>query len=302
MFKNLILARATGPLNLGALISNAEARAFVPCGPTQPRSAGFVPPRDSTGPLVESIANQWLLRLREQTKSVPAAAVAKALDEKLDAIERDTGRRPKGKIKKELKEEVIHDLLPKAFPKDRDTMIWIDQQDGLVVVGANTVKQADAALGALIECQPDVQVRLINTTASPASIMAVWLADLARHDVTPIGFSIDRECELKQPDSEKATVRYSRHTLEIEEIAEHIAQGKIPTRLAMTHAGRVSFVLTDAGALKKVSILDVALEAASKEERADAFEADVALWTGELRQTIDALLHAMGGELQPKAE
>jgi recombination associated protein RdgC len=300
MFKQAILARATGPLNLGALISSAEARVFTPCGPTQPRSFGFVPPRDSEGAIAESIGGQWLVRLREQTKSVPAAAVAKALDERLDAVERETGRRPKGKVKKELKEEVIHELLPKAFAKDRDTLIWIDPRDGLVVVGSGSVKQADAAFALLVEVQPGVNFRLINTAASPGLAMAGWLRDFARFDVSPVNFSIDRECELKQPDSEKAMVRYSRHSLDMEEIGRHIEEGKLPIKLAMTHAGRVSFVLTEAFALKKLQVLDVALEAATKEERADAFEADVAIWTGELRLLIDSLIGVLGGELAPQ--
>ena len=40
--------------------------------------------------------------------------------------EKDTGRRPKGKIVKELKDEVIHALLPRAFPKRSDTLVWVD--------------------------------------------------------------------------------------------------------------------------------------------------------------------------------
>ena len=50
--------------------------------------------------------------------------------------------------------------------------------------------------------------------------MASWLSEKE----APAGFTIDRECELKQPDSEKATVRYARHTLDIDEVGEHIRQ------------------------------------------------------------------------------
>lgn len=45
MFKSATLARATGLLNLAAALSNAGAREFAPCGPTQLSSHGFVPPR-----------------------------------------------------------------------------------------------------------------------------------------------------------------------------------------------------------------------------------------------------------------
>jgi hypothetical protein len=71
--------------------------------------------------------------------------------------------------------------------------------------------------------------------------MSEWLTTKE----SPAGFSVDRECELKQPDSEKSLVRYARHTLEIDEVGEHIRQGKVPTQLAMTWNGRVSFVLTE---------------------------------------------------------
>ena len=129
--------------------------------------------------------------------------------------------------------------------------------------------------------------------------MAEWLASKE----APAGFSIDREFELKQPDSEKSVVRYARHTLDIDEVGEHIRQGKLPTQLALTWAGRVSFVLTESLALKKLKLLDVVLE--GNAQGADGgFDADVALTTGELSRLIPDLLEALGGELsmdQPTA-
>jgi recombination associated protein RdgC len=123
--------------------------------------------------------------------------------------------------------------------------------------------------------------------------MAEWLATRE----APAGFSIDRDCELKQPDSEKATVRYARHTLDIDELAAHIQQGKLPTQLAMTWNGRVSFVLTEALTLKKIKLLDVVLEGTPEPQGDDGFDADVALSTGELRLLIADLVAALGGEL-----
>lgn len=296
MFKNALIARATGLLNIAELASNAAARRFVACGPTQQKSAGFVPPRGDGEALVESIGGQLILALRTQTKSVPASEVSKQLELALDRIEKETGRRPKGKRAKEVKEGVIHELLPKAFPKDRKNTIWIDQRDGLVVVDATSWAQADEVFTRLAELCHEVKFTALSTKIGPASTMGSWL--LAKE--APTGFTIDRECELKQPDGEKAVVRYSRHTLDIDQVGEHINQGKIPTRLALTWNSRVSFVLTDSMALKKVSLLDVVLTGASKEEKADAFDADVALHTGELRAMIADLTAVLGGEVEPQ--
>jgi recombination associated protein RdgC len=130
---------------------------------------------------------------------------------------------------------------------------------------------------------------------SPASAMSMWLANKE----APSGFSIDRECELKQPDSEKSAVRYARHTLDIDEVGEHIRQGKLPTQLAMTWSSRVSFVLTETMALKKLKLLDVVIEGAASSGGNDdnGFDADVAISTGELRQLLPDLIESLGGLL-----
>jgi recombination associated protein RdgC len=128
--------------------------------------------------------------------------------------------------------------------------------------------------------------------------MSAWLSERE----APARFSVDRECELKQPDSEKATVRYARHTLDIDELGEHIKQGKLPATLAMTWNSRVSFVLTDTLALKKIKLLDVVLEGSSPADGADdGFDADVAITTGELQHLLPDLIAALGGPLASEA-
>ena len=140
-----------------------------------------------------------------------------------------------------------------------------------------------------------LRLELVQTQMSAAAAMAEWLSTRQ----PPAGFTIDRECELKQPDSEKSLVRYARHTLDIDEVGEHIRQGKLPTSLAMTWADRVSFVLTENFAIKKIKLLDVVLEGQPQGGKADEnFDADVAITTGELAQLIPELVEALGGPLE----
>jgi recombination associated protein RdgC len=176
--------------------------------------------------------------------------------------------------------------------------VWIDLASRRVLIGASSAQKADAVVTRLVELFGGLRLAPLQTTLSPATAMALWLSEKE----APPGFSIDRECELKQPDSEKAAVRYARHTLEIDELGAHIRQGKLPTQLAMTWHSRVSFVLTDALTLKKIKLLDVVLESAGPAEAADAgFDADVALMTGELGQLLPDLVDALGGPLVREA-
>ena len=188
----------------------------------------------------------------------------------------------------------MHDLLPRAFAKRSHTLVWLDAKTRRVIVDASSVKKADALITRLADLLGGgLRLSLLQTQTSPAAAMSEWLATRE----APAGFSIDRDCELKQPDSEKASVRYARHPLDIDEMALHIQQGKLPTQLAMTWNGRVSFVLTEALTLKKIKLLDVVLEGNAPGKDNDAFDADVALSTGELGRLIPDLVDALGGEL-----
>jgi recombination associated protein RdgC len=306
MLKSALLYRLThwpAP-TLSDLESRLAAARFIPCGATQPESAGWIAPRgDKHGALAESVAGQLILRLCTETKAVPAQVVKTGVDERLDLIEQQTGRRPRGKLVRELKEEIVHDLLPRAFAKQATTWIWVDAKAGWLVVGAASAKKADGIVTRLVEMmRGELVLAPVQTQRSPATAMADWLASRD----APSGFSIDRECELKQPDSEKSAVRYARHTLDIDEVGEHIRQGKLPTQLALTWAGRVSFVLTETLALKKIKLLDVAVDGAGDAGQSSAdsgFDADVAITTGELSRLIPDLIAALGGEMPaPGAE
>ena len=296
MFKNALVYRiehwAQPPLS--EIEKRLQGVRFVGCGDSQPESIGWGEPRgEPNAAMVESIGGQLIMRLATETKAVPGSVVKNEVKARLDAIEKDTGRRPKGKMVKELKEEVIHALLPRAFPTRSDTLLWVDPKGQWIVVGAGGVKKADALVTGIIELLGGgLKISLVQTALAPATAMAAWLGQKE----APAGFAIDRECELKQPDTEKASVRYSRHTLDIDEVGEHIKQGKLPRQLALTWAGRVSFLLTEALTLKKIELLDTVFEAANPGNKDEgAFETDVALFTGELRLLIDDLVEALGG-------
>ena len=303
MFKNALVYRIEHwePPTLAEFERRLGAARFVACGASQPESAGWVAPRgDKHAALAESVGGQLILKLANETKAVPGRVVKDLVEAELDKIEQDTGRRPKGKRVKELKEQVTHSLLPRAFPKRSETIVWVDAKAGLVLVGAASMKKADAVVTRLLDLLGGgLKMSPLQTQVAPATAMANWLSEKE----APAGFTIDRDCELKQPDSEKAAVRYARHTLDIDEVGEHIKQGKLPTQLALTWMGRVSFVLSEALTLKKIKLLDVALEGAGATANAeeDGFDADVAITTGELQQLLPDLVAALGGLQEPGA-
>ena len=296
MFKNLIVYRI-GSLWEGdfAPIEQALAKTpFMECGATQEKSCGWVPPRgEAHGAMVESIGGQWIARLMTETKTIPASVLARKVKEKADRIEQETGRKPGKKETRELKDEAKLDLLPMAFTKQASMWVWIDPAARLLALDTASQARADEVVTLLVEALPGLSVSLLDTQTSPQAAMAHWLAT----QEPPAGFSIDRECELKSVSEEKAVVKYGRHPLDIAEVQQHITQGKLPTKLALTWDDRVSFLLTKGLQVRKLAFLDAVFEGTKADE--GGFDTDVAIATGELCKLIPDLIESMGGEPTP---
>lgn len=301
MFKNALFFRideaSADQMTAHKLEEGAALARFEPCGPTEPMRAGWVEPRGiEHGPLVEVVNGQWILKLRVQKRTVPASAVQEELDKRCEAIERETGARPGRRQIKEIKELVVQELMPRAFTKTSDVLVWISPKARLMVVGASSMSKVDAVATELVKAFAEVGVQFklhhIKVAQSPSQSMSYWLVQRE----SPQGFTVDAECELKDPES-SATVRYLKHTLEIDEIVGHIKQGKRATKLAMTWSDRLSFVLGEGMEIRKIQLTDVALDSSPQTGPDEVFDADVALYTGELLGLIDGLIEALGGEV-----
>jgi recombination associated protein RdgC len=195
---------------------------------------------------------------------------------------------------KEIKEQVTDELLPRAFSVYRDTRVWIDTRNHWLVIDAAAAAKSDEVLGLLAKVLDPFPVAPLHVELSPASAMTNWLID----NDPPAGFSIDQDTELRATNESRATVRYVRHSLDIDDVRKHVEAGKQCTRLAMTWADKVSFVLTDTLDVKRIAPLDVLKENQDSmaANEAELFDADFALMTGELARLLDDLVQALGGE------
>jgi len=296
LFKNIIAFRidpswskTTAQIEAGLSLVR-----FVPCGATQEKSIGWSSPRgDKHGMLVESVAGQWMMRLTMEMKVLPASVVKRRAEERIEQIEETTGRKPGRMERKDIREETLLELLPKAFTRISNTTVWIDPTARLLVIDASSPVKADEVVAVMLRCLDGIVITPLQTESSPASQMTAWLMT---HEA-PGNFDVDRECELKATDDSQAVVRYSKHTLDNDEVRKHLQNSKTPTRLALLWNGRVSFTLNDTCQIKKLKFLDGVVDEGPKVEEEDRFDADVAVITGELSRLIPELIDALGGEL-----
>lgn len=300
MFKNAFIFRLGDDWSMATpdICAELEKHTFQPIGATQTESNGWVPVRGiENGYLAESQGCHQVVRMRSETKGVPSQILDKRVSKLAKEFEEQTGRKAGKKIRKELKATALDELLPVAFPKAHDYYVWIDNLARLIIVDAASESKDGDVVSLLIKSLPDLVVSHYATATSPERCMAAWLMD----GVPPHGFSIDREVDLQSYDEFRSTANYKRCNLDTEEIRDHIRQGKVPVKLAMTWRDRVSFLFTDTYQIKRIEFLDVVMNAhaSSMDNASDAWDADLAIATGELGPLIADITFALGGLVAP---
>lgn len=294
-FKNLRIFRLaeTWTCTASTLEAALEKQAFQPGGNRDMQSLGWIAPREDSG-LVYAANGQYLLCLRADKKLLPTTVINQVAKAKAQDIEEQQGYKPGRKQMKEIKEQVTDELLPRAFSVYRDTRVWIDTQNHWLVIDAAAAAKSDEVLGMLAKALDALPVTPLFVEQSPAAAMTNWLIS----DEAPSGFSIDQDTELRSTSENGAAVRYVKQSIEIDDVRKHVQAGKQCTRLAMTWADRVSFVLTEGLDIKRVTPLDVLKEGqeGASHNEAEQFDSDFALMTGELNRLMSQLVEALGGE------
>lgn len=290
-FKNLQIYRlpVAWPISFATLEEQLARGPFAGRQKTQPSARGWMAPRQDSG-FVHVVGGQWLIALGVETALLPQSVVRREVADRADYLEEQQGYKPGRKQLRELKERVTEDLLPRAFSQFRQTYAWIDPTNGFLVIDASSPSRAEELIEHLRHCLDDFPLSLLHVNTSPVSAMADWLAG----GEAPAGFTIDQDCELKAAGG-RASVKFSHHDLE--GTGEHLAEGKLPTKLALTWDDRISFVLTERLEIKRLAFLDLLKEEAETEHADEQFDADFALMTGELSRFIPQLVHVLGGEV-----
>lgn len=294
-FKNIFIYRLPTDCTITAatLQEKLALKPLQPCSGLDKQSRGWVSCRGDDR-LVHVANQQILFALGVEQKLLPATIINRFVKERIAEIEAQQGYKVGRKEKKDIKEAVTEELLPRAFAMQRATFAWIDPVNGRLIIEAASSAKADELLEQLGKTVDDLPVKLLHTELSPVAAMTGWLAG----ENAPAGFTIDRELELRAMGESKATVRYANHALEGEEILAHIAAGKRATRLGLTWNDRISFVLTEQLQIKRLEFMDIIKEESTTlaDNADEMFDLDFTLMTGELARMLTDLTEALGGE------
>ncbi|WP_440224028.1 recombination-associated protein RdgC [Dokdonella sp. MW10] len=295
-FRNLTLFRF--PVSSAEALENLETdldeKRLRPCGPIELATRGFVSPfgREAEE-LLHRVGPYALLTVGSEDKLLPSSVIAEALSVKIAEINEKESRRIGGRERKRLKEEVVSELLPRAFVRPSRLFAYLDTENGWFVVDTASRKPAEEAVSEVREALGRFPATPMAPNDSPRALMTDWLAS----GKLPPGLAWGDEVELRDPAEAGAVVRCRRQDLESDEIREHLKSGKQVFQLGLELDERMSFVLGEDLAIRKLRFLDVVLDElgddASESARAE-IDSRFALMTLELKRLFEKLDELFG--------
>ncbi|HED3065069.1 TPA: recombination-associated protein RdgC [Kluyvera ascorbata] len=296
--KNLRLYRLSRDVkfNRATFQSQLSAMAFAPCGSQDTAKTGWVPPLGDTAEQLFHVCNggHILLMYRREEKILPGEVLRKELAAKIAKLEGLQGRKLKKTEKDSLKDEVLHSLLPRAFTRMADTWLWIDTARSLIAVDTGSAKKAEDVLALLRKTLGSLPVVPLTMDTPIELTLTEWV----KQGRAPQAFDLGDAAVLQAVLADGGKLTCKKQELNSEEIATHLAAGKVVTRLNLGWMdGRIDFTLTDDFGLNGIKFSDVLLDQNNDAEDARArFDADVMLLTGELAKLIADLVKELGGE------
>lgn len=300
-YKNLRVYKFTeqADITMETLLDALITRPFVSCGSHDEFSFGFTDPVKSDGLSLAHKQGDYLAFCgKKEEKVLPAGAINEELTKRIAVLEAAEGRKLPSKERSRMKDELIFEMLPRAFTQPSKTHAYIDTKNGYLIVDAASTTKAEDLLSQLRKVLGSLPVIPLQPGMKSASIMTTWMLD--SDNFMPSMFTLDDECELHSPEKGGGIIRCKRHDLHLPEIINHIDQGKQVRKLALTYNDRISFTLDTDLAIKRLKFLDLVQEQAAEIEAFDEveqFEADFAIMTAEIAALIHYIENAFSGEV-----
>ncbi|MDO9142573.1 MAG: recombination-associated protein RdgC [Methylobacter sp.] len=297
-FKNLSIFRLTEEFTLAPadLELKLEQMAFRPCGSHEEFTFGWTSPIGKSSEQLVHSANGFLMVCgKKEERVLPASVVNEMMQEKIAETEEQQGRKLSKKERTEIKDELIFELLPRAFTFSNKTYAYIDPKGGWLIIDSASAKKAEDLLSNLRKTLGSLPAVPLNTIEKPVKVMTEWLVN----NKAPDDITIEDECELRAPEEEGGIIRCKRHDLSLPEIKNHLDIGKEVIKLAVNWADRLSFIIDENLAVKRLKFLDLIQDQVAdtdSDSEAERFDVDFSIMSLELANFVPRLLELFGGE------
>ncbi len=268
-----------------------SAGGFVPCAPLVERSSGWVAVQpDGEGLFSRRLNGADLLKLRSQSRVLPASAINEALEERVEEFRSRMEEEPRSREKRRMKAEIKDELMSKALVKSERIWGYVDIKNKFLVIDAGQEAKAERFLRHIRLIFDGLDIQPLKYKQPVGELLTkLFLGDL------PPQFNIGQECRMQDAANTKATVRWNNFDLTDTSIRSHVADGMHLTHLAVEYDQALSFVMDENGVLTKLKLIGMDDDDNKDEDPLALQDAEFALLSGLLRNLSKDLNKLLGG-------
>lgn len=291
-FKNAIIYQLNNDNLLDKqTIENAlKSALFSPCGNLDTTKMGWVSPYDDNNldDFIIDMQGHLLLRIKKETKILPAPVIKQALNEKIDKQEKALSRKLSKNEKATLKDEVMIDLMPRAFSKYNYYWLWIDIENKRIIIDCSSFKLAEDILAILRKELGALALTPLSIEKPLEKIMTTWV----REKLSFPPFILGDEAELKDPLEGNGIISCKNQDITSDEMLVHLDSGKWVTKLKIIDERGINFIINPDLTLKRIKFDSVILdenEDIGSDEFDKRLEADFYIMANTLSSSINDL-------------
>lgn len=293
-FKNAIAYRLTQRPNLAALASILHTAPVQPIAPYQEKTQGWAPflnsePDKLTFP---ATASAHFLKLKTQERLLPKKVVNRMLKERITIIETHDDRRLSKKERTRLQDELISELLPKAFILENEINAFIDDTHNLLVVDSASLSKADDFVSFLRKTLGSLEAVPLFPQNEISLLLTLWA-----QDPTPrtSNLALTGDYKLTQPETEKKVTIKGFDASEQDEIDTLIWQGYQVVEARFDFNEETLFTLDEKFRFKGIKS-NIESEQVDAEDEYGVLQADLLLTATGVTDMVLGTLAAFGGE------
>jgi len=298
-FKNLYVFAFTRPFTLTQqeVETSVSECSFTPLGSTEQSHFGWVNALGKHGhALAHESGKNLLLCARKEEKIIPAQVIKDMLEEKIDLLEAEQGRSATKKEREQFKEDIVFELLPRAFSRITETHGYLNPEHNIIVVNSSSRGKAEDFLALLRKSLGTLPVTSISPEKAPDEVMTEWVeGNLTGNQVFITNqFEIGMEAEFNALGDTAAIVLVKNMSLDTDEIKTHLDADMFITKIAIEYDDSMSFILNDDLSIKRLKFFDALQEQNDDIDSDDILaklDADFALMSGELNQMLHSLFN-----------
>lgn len=294
-FKNIKIFQITQdlPLDQQTLEEQLSEHSFKPCGHQEPARIGWDTPLGRNASALTHFCDGHIyLSARKQERVLPANVIKEQLEEKIHQIEEQEARKIYSKERTSMRDEIIFELMPKAFTRSQKITGYIDTRRKLIIINCASASKAEEFLNLLRESIGSLPVVPFSVEQDMSTLLTHWLST-----EPPAPFLIGGDCELQDVMDEKNRIRCKNQELASEEISKHLEAGKKVIQLALHWHDKINFVLHEDLTVKQIKFEDILqekLDNMDSDDKAALFDNNFAIMSLELGALIDELLKVLG--------